>query len=211
MTLHVEQIYAGCTRLRLELVDWLGTLSAAQLDTPSLCSEWTVREVAGHLVVSLEGSPRQFVVEILRRGFSIDRANAALASRAAAQPFETLLTRFRDSAGKRLKVPVVGVHGPLIDLLVHGGDMRLPLGLPMPAEADLAVEAMDYLAKGTPGLVPKSRLAGLQLVSVDLDRSWREGAPVEGELNDLLMAVCGRRAVLKRLDGPGAKLLAERI
>jgi len=211
MTLQDEQVYAGCTRLRLELTDWLGTLSASQLDTHSLCSEWTVREVVGHLVVSLEGSPRQFVVEILRRGFSIDRANAALASRAAAQPVETLLTRFRDSAGKRLKVPMVGVHGPLIDLLVHGGDMRLPLRLPMPAEPDLAVEAMDYLAKGTPGLVPKSRLAGLQLVSVDVDRSWREGAPVEGELNDLLMAVCGRRAVLKRLDGPGAKLLAERI
>ncbi len=211
MTLQVEQVYAGCTRLRLELADWLGTLSASQLNTPSLCSEWTVREVAGHLLVSLQGSPRQFVVEILRRGFSIDRANAELARRAASLPFETLLTRFRDNAGRRLKVPVVGVHGPLIDLLVHGGDMRLPLGLAMPAEPDLAVEAMDYLTRGTPGLVPKARLTGLQLVSVDLGRSWREGEPVEGELNDLLMAVCGRRAVLKRLDGPGAKLLAERI
>ena len=40
---------------------------------------------------------------------------------------------------------------------------------------------------------------------------WRDGQPIEGELNDLLMAICGRRAVLKRLDGPGAKLLAERI
>ena len=75
MTLQVEQVYVGCTRLRLELADWLGTLSASQLNTPSLCSEWTVREVAGHLLVSLQGSPRKFVVEILRRGFSIDRAN----------------------------------------------------------------------------------------------------------------------------------------
>ena len=76
MTLQVEQVYAGCTRLRLELADCLGTLSASQLDTPSLCSESTDREVAGHLAVSFEGSP---------------------------QPFETLLNRFRASAHKRLK------------------------------------------------------------------------------------------------------------
>ena len=58
--------------------------------------------------------------------------------------------------------------------------------------------------------MPKARLSGLQLVSVTwADRGGK--VSLEGELNDLLMAVCGRRAVLKRLDGPGAKLLAERI
>jgi hypothetical protein len=49
-----EQIYAGCTRPRLELADWLGTLTSPPMDTRSFCAEWTVREVASPLTAGIQ-------------------------------------------------------------------------------------------------------------------------------------------------------------
>lgn len=206
-----EEIYAGCTRLRLATADWLEALEPPRLDSPSLCSEWTVREVAGHLLAGLLAKPRELLTEVVRQGFRVNRANTALARRYAGQPAERLAAGLRGHADRRLKVPVVGVLGPLLDLLVHGGDMRLPLGMEMPVEPQLTGDAMDYLSSGAPGLVPRTRLRGLRLVATDVDRSWREGAAVEGTLNDLLMATTGRSFVLDRLTGPGVPALAERL
>lgn len=206
-----EEIYAGCTRVRLATADWLETLEPAQLDAPSLCSEWTVREVAGHLLAGLSARPRDLLREVVRQGFRVNRANAALARQTAAQPLDQLVGQLRGHAARRVKVPVVGARAPLIDLLVHGGDMRLPLGVAMPAEPELTVAILDHLSTGHPGLVPRSRLQGLGLVATDVDRTWRDGAAVEGTLNDLLMAVSGRPFVLDRLGGPGTPVLARRI
>ena len=206
-----EQIYAGCTRLRLATAEWLETLGPPELDAPSLCSDWTVREVAGHLLAGLTAKPRDLLTEVVRQGFRVNRANAALARRVAAQPLDRLVGQLREHAGRRVKVPVVGARAPLIDLLVHGGDMRLPLGAAMPAEPELTVAILDDLTAGHPGLVPRSRLPGLRFVATDLDRTWREGAAVEGTVNDLLMAVSGRPFVLDRLTGAGVPVLAGRL
>lgn len=206
-----EEIFEGCTRLRVQLADWLATLTAQELDTPSLCSGWTVRDVAGHLLAGLQLTTSELWLEVLRQRFNVDRANAALARRVAAQPIGVVLAGLRAEAGRQLKLPVVGVHGPLIDLLVHGGDMRLPLSASMPNEAALVIEALDRLAEGFPGLVPRARLRGVSLVATDAENSWGLGAVVQGELNDLLMATCGRRVTLDCLSGPGVSILTGRL
>lgn len=89
--------------------------------------------------------------------------------------------------------------------------MRLPIGELMPAEPEVTIAALDQLTAGMPGLVPRRRLRGLSLVTTDAGRSWRDGTPVEGSLNDLLMAVAGRPFVLDRLAGPGVPVLAQRL
>lgn len=61
------------------------------------------------------------------------------------------------------------------------------------------------------GFVPRSRLRGLRLVATDLDWSWGDGQEIWGRGIDLLMAACGRTAVLPQLDGPGRALLAARL
>ena len=206
-----SEIFAGCTRLRLSLADWLATLSEEQLDTPSLCADWTVRMVAGHLVAGVTVPTRRLIGAMLRHRLDVNRANTAIAAAQAAQPISTVIAALRDHAEAQLDVPVLGAYGPLGDLLVHGGDMRIPLGMAMPPEPELTSLALDRLTRGMPGLVPRSRLRGLALVATDADHRWLDGAEVRGRLGDLIMAVAGRPATLDRLDGRGVGILARRI
>jgi hypothetical protein len=54
-------------------------------------------------------------------------------------------------------------------------------------------------------------LRGLRLVAPDLDWTWGDGATTEGRGIDLLMAACGRHAVLANLTGAGAAVLRDRL
>lgn len=204
------QIFAGCARLRRELAGWLSTLTDDQLATRSLCDEWTVREVAGHIAGSLTVPVRTVLLRAVRCRFDPHRAIAELAREQAARPLAELTATLREHADVELRPPVVRAHGPLADLLVHDGDMRIPLGLPMTPDPELATVVLGFLAAGAPGFTPRRRLTGLRLVATDLDRSWGTGADVRGCGADLMLAVCGRRTVLDRLSGPGASILASR-
>jgi hypothetical protein len=122
------------------------------------------------------------------------------------------VARLQRSAGRRVSPPVVGPRGPLTDVLVHGGDMRVPLGLPHDPGADGVRAALQFVTGGRPvGFVPRGRLTGLRLVAEDVDVAHGEGAAVHGRGIDLLMAVCGRRALLHALRGPGVPVLARRL
>ena len=107
---------------------------------------------------------------------------------------------------------MIGPRGPLTDVLVHAGDMRLPLGLahdPSPTHVRLA---LDFVTQGRPvGFVPRGRLTGLRLVADDLTWSWGAGESLRGRGIDVLMAACGRASVLTQLDGPGVLSLRQRL
>ena len=94
--------------------------------------------------------------------------------------------------------------GPLSDGLIHEGDMRVPLGLPhTPDPADVAL-ALEFITTGRPvGFVPRGALRGLRLVATDLERAWGDGDELEGRAVDVLMAACGRTALLPSLSGAG--------
>jgi hypothetical protein len=90
--------------------------------------------------------------------------------------------------------------------------MRVPLGLPHapdPADVALALEFIDGRAPGR--LRPEGALRGLRLVATDLDRTWGDGDALEGRGIDLLMAACGRTALLPALTGAGVPVLAGRL
>jgi uncharacterized protein (TIGR03083 family) len=206
-----DEIFATSARLRRELADWLDTLDEEQLDTPSLCGRWTVRDVAGHLTAVVTISDGALLRQALRRRGNLHAANADLAIGEARRPRAELTARLRAAADRRLRPPMVGARGPLTDLLVHQGDMRIPLGLPLRPEPAATVIAVDFLTGFAPGFVPRRRLRGLRLVATDgpLDRG--EGAEIRGAMGDLMMAICGRRPPLARLSGSGVALLAARL
>jgi hypothetical protein len=81
---------------------------------------------------------------------------------------------------------------PLIDRLVHGQDIAIPLGLDRPVPVPAAVAAAGRI---WPDLYPfraRRRLAGLRLSATDCAWSAGEGTLVQGPIAALLLALTGR-------------------
>ena len=166
MTVDRDLVFAATERERRAVADLLAGLDAAQLARPSLCAGWDVRTVAAHLAAALTGADARFVLAVLRARGDLHRANDALARGGARRPVGDLVAPLQGSAGRRVSPPVVGPRGPLTDVLVHGGDMRVPLGLPHDPAADGVRAALQFVTGGRPvGFVPRGRLAGLRLVA----------------------------------------------
>ncbi len=117
----------------------------------------------------------------------------------------------RAMVGSRRKAPFISDLEPLIDALVHGQDMMVPLGhqREMPPEA-AATAAQRAWSMGFP-FRAKKRLRGFSLVATDHPWSVGEGTAVQGPVRALLMLVTGRDVVLPELSGPGADALRARL
>jgi uncharacterized protein (TIGR03083 family) len=207
-----DQVFRASARERREVADLLDELDDEQLDTPSLCAGWQVRTVAAHLVTAVAGTNRRFAAALLRARGNLHRANDALAHHEAQRPGAELAARLREHADTRSSPPVVGPRGPLTDVLVHSGDIRVPLGRTHDPDPAAVRAALQFVTAGRPlGFVPRSRLTGLRFVGEDVGWTAGSGPELRGRGIDVLMAACGRRALLHRLSGPGVPVLARRL
>lgn len=206
-------VFTAVAVRRRAVADLLEALDEAQLATPSLCAGWDVRTVGAHLAeAAAPGALGDFLMALVRAGGRIHRANDEAARRAGRRPVPETVALLRERAESRFTPPLTGPRAPLTEALVHEGDMRIPLGLPLDPGPPSVRVALEFVTSGRPvGFVPRGQLLGLRLVGTDLKWSWGDGAEVRGRGIDLLMAACGRAAVLTRLDGPGSQLLADRL
>lgn len=203
--------FARCAVLRGELADLLDTLDDDQLATPSLCGDWDVRTVFAHLTVLPTVARRTFVLEALKHLGSFDRTNDAVSRRLARQPTADLAATLRRVAASRARPPVVGPLAPLADLVLHGADIRMPLGIAFEPDVGDAVRTLGFLAAAPYGFLPKRRLAGLRLAPTDADERWGAGAELTGRAADIALALVGRPPGLDRLGGSGRDVLAGRL
>ncbi len=204
-------VLAATAEQRRQFAALISDLDDAQLATPSLCTGWDVKTVAAHVVSTvLDGTPG-FLRMAVRCG-SLSRGIDVLARRRAQAPIADILSELREHATRPISSPVFGPRGPLTDVLIHTGDVRIPLGLTFEPDAQHAASAMDFVTTGWPiGFVPLGRLRGIRLSANDVSRSWRDGVEVSGPVAALLMSVCGRTAALPELDGPGVDVLRRRL
>jgi hypothetical protein len=94
----------------------------------------------------------------LRRG-SLARAIDELARRRAQLPAAEIVTTLRQRASYPLSPPVFGPVFPFADILIHGGDIRIPLSLPFEPDPEQVGLALDFLTGRWPfGFVPLGRL-----------------------------------------------------
>ena len=197
---------------RRRVADLVESLSPQQLETPSLCGDWTVKQVAGHLLAAISKPPTPLLPLIVRNRFSIHRTNARLAVLVAERPAADLARGLRDKADNPFKPPIVGHAGQLTDLQVHGQDMRRPLGLPHGLRLERLRVSLNFLLGGRAvGFTPKRRVAGLRFEATDLDWSAGSGPVVAGPAEALMLAMTGREVALTELDGPGVPTLRNRL
>lgn len=195
------------------LADLLSELTTEQHAVQSLCSEWTVHEVAAHLIVPLEVSLPKFGLTMLACGGRFDRANSRLARKQAQQPFEDIVAVLRHKADKRFTPPGAGPEAPLTDVLVHGLDMCWPLGIDRmtPPPARRWVQSLTFLTTpAADGLFTKCAIGGLRFEAHDVDWVYGDGPEVRGSAAALLLALTGRKPALEHLTGDGVSTLRSR-
>jgi len=210
-TTDLDAVWTTIDRQRLDLADLLDDLTPAEWEHPSLCSRWRVRDVAAHLAQAQMGAGPAALALLRARG-SLQRMIHDSAVRHAASPTDQLVAQIRGMAGSRRTAPGVSPLEPLLDVLVHGQDIAVPLGrprtMPVDAAAVAATRVWDMPWPMSTTFAPRRRLAGLRLVATDADWAVGEGEPVEGPIQALLMVLTGRTAAVRdQLSGPGVPRL----
>lgn len=197
---------------RRGLADLLSGLTEAQRVTSSLCSEWTVHDVGGHLIVPLEVGVPRFGLAMVRALGNFDKANLRLARRQAQRPFDEIIDVLRRKADKRFTPPGMGPEAPLTDLVVHGLDIRWPLDIDREIPPHRMRTSLQFVADaGAGNLVAKGLLDGLRFETTNLDWSHGTGLAVNGQAEAVLLAMAGRPAALGHLDGDGVDTLRTRL
>jgi uncharacterized protein (TIGR03083 family) len=196
---------------RAALIDFLDTIGEAQWEVPSLCDGWTVHDVLAHLVDTAKMTRLRFVGRLVSARFDFDHDNArGVARERGATPQESL-QRFRDVA-HRTSTPPAPLDTRLVEAVVHGEDIRRPLGASHAYAAAAVERALRLQARTTTSFGGgKQRVAGLSLVPDDAGFTIGDGPAVTGTAVSLLLAASGRSVALADLDGPGAPELARRF
>jgi uncharacterized protein (TIGR03083 family) len=185
-------------------------LSPQQWALPSLCAEWTVRDVVAHMVSYEEAGPVDLVGAFLRGGLVPDRVNRVrLASYRDRSP-QQLVAVLRAHLRPRGLTAGFGGGIALTDCLIHHQDIRRPLGLPRQVPAERLRAALNDGTQGTDpaGSAQRTRLA-TRGDGPGLAARRRPGGPRPGE--PLLMALAGRPDALAELAGPGMPVLGGRV
>ena len=204
---------------RRSLAGMLEQIPDSQWQTRSLCEEWTVHHVLAHVVMPAYGDPGvgDVISKLLKaRGRLWTAArDLVVESHYASLSPQQLLAMLRESVDSRAKPSLVIEENILPDLVVHGQDMAVPLGIDRPVPDAAAAIALDRLWKGWAFSPARRRLKGLTLVADGARGTvWRagEGPEVHGESSAMALLITGRSsAAVQRVHGPGTEHLIARL
>jgi uncharacterized protein (TIGR03083 family) len=189
-----SQIWAHIDEQRADLADFLDTLTPEQWETPSLCPGWTVRQAAAHITQSSTNWGR-LSFELLRSGFRFNALTLRLGRDDQRKP-EEITAALRAMVGGRRRPPGTAVADPLADVLVHGQDIAVPLGIPRTMPAPAAVIAAERLWKMGFPFNARKRFPNVTFTATDANFSVGDGHVVRGPIQDIVMTLSGRRAGL---------------
>lgn len=190
--MHSDTIWRTIDEQRGQLADLLDTFTPQQWATKSLCTAWTVRDVAVHLTQSQLGG-RELALAAVKSGFRFDAMIRRTALTDRATP-ENITARLRAMAGSRRRPPMTKEIDPLMDILVHTQDICVPLAIERPMPTDAAVAVAERLWHMKFPLNPQRDLPGYRFVATDADFAvgpqW--GGLREAPIRDIVMALAGR-------------------
>jgi uncharacterized protein (TIGR03083 family) len=195
---------------REALVADLQALTDEQWATPSLCAEWSVRDVLAHMTATATMTPGRFFGAFVSAGF---RFNAMSAKDVAAERGDSpsdALARFAAqlSATTHPPGPVEAMVG---EAVVHGEDIRRPLGIARKYSDEALTRAAEFYRGSNLLIGAKRRAQGLTLRASDVDWSAGSGQEVTGPMASIILAITGRRAGLSDLSGDGLQTLTQRV
>lgn len=197
---------------RLAIADLLDTLTPAEWETPSLCGGWTVRTVAAHVAGTPIAPPLLAMVPfMIRARGNYNRLVDILTKHFAAEPGFDPAALLREHAASRKLPKLTNYRNIVMDIIVHGQDIAIPLGRTLPVTPEAAAAGAGRAVEVGLPLWKRHRLDGLRLVATDIDWSFGDGAEIRGPMLSLLLLTTCRPAGFARVSGPGVDTLAARL
>jgi uncharacterized protein (TIGR03083 family) len=204
-----QEIWKYIHSERAQLAETLDSLSVEQWGAPSWCEGWSVHETVGHVVAAAKQTPLNFYRELISAGFKFDVFTQRGATRLAKVSPEELIRRLRarTTTTNHPPAPVMAMLG---EIVVHGDDIRRPLGLVHHSPEAALVAVADSWKNSNLLIASKRRISGLQLRATDVEWVHGSGPTVSGPLQSLVLAMTGRKESHQDLSGEGLTALASR-
>lgn len=205
--MHRDEIWAVIDAERASLADLFASLSDSEWRSPSLCAGWTVQDVAAHLTLAPYITVGEALSGFVHARGSFNRMVHDTAVMQARLSHPELVALLRGAVGRRRLAPGQKLKDALMDVLVHGQDIALPLARHRAVPADAAVLSADHTWRMGFPFHAQRRLRGLRLIATDAAWSVGSGAEVAGPIDALLLLLTGRTATIPMLTGDGVAVL----
>jgi uncharacterized protein (TIGR03083 family) len=194
---------------RRQMAETWTAMSSGQWAAQSWCQGWSVQDTAGHIVAAAEQTPPNFYKELASAGFRFNVFTDRGARRLAAVGPDELARRLRarTSTTNHPPAPVMAMLG---EIVVHGEDIRRPLGLKHQPPEEALVAVADSWKNSNLLIGSKRRITGLRLRATDTEWVHGDGPEVSGPLLSLILAMTGRKDVHPDLTGEGVPELGRR-
>ena len=194
---------------RAAMAESWAALTPEQWATASWCAGWTVQQTAGHILSAAEQTPPHFYLELAQAGFRFSTFAERGAQRLGALEPQQLSERLeaRTTTTNRPPAPVVTMLG---EIVVHGEDIRRPLGLTHTVDDAALVAVADSYKSSNLLIGSKRRIEGLRLTATDVAWSTGDGPEVTGPLVSLILVMTGRSAASPDLEGEGLSTVLSR-
>ena len=195
---------------RVALIADLQSVNDPQWSTQSLCVAWTVRDVLAHMTTTARMTPGRFFGKFAGTGFQFNAMNAkGVKEELGATPADTL-SAFK-SVLDRTTSPPGPIDAMVAEVVIHGEDIRRPLGIAHAYQPEALTLVGDFVIRGNLLLGGKRRATGLTLTATDVDWTRGVGPEVKGPLASIILGVTGRKAGLADLTGDGLATLSGRV
>ncbi|WP_111765569.1 maleylpyruvate isomerase family mycothiol-dependent enzyme [Nakamurella deserti] len=203
------ELWAAVHAARRSLAEELATLTPDQWAVPTLCTAWTVEEVVAHLTAVASVGRIRWIRSVLGARFDFDLHNARRLAEHRGATTAGTLERFRAVSAASVG-PSRHTAAWLGEVLVHGQDIRRPLGSSTTPSIGAATAVARFFASRDFAVPSRTTAAGLRLEATDGPFAAGAGPLVRGDTIALVMALAGRPAYLADLHGPGVAALRQR-
>jgi uncharacterized protein (TIGR03083 family) len=147
----------------------------------------------------------------VRAGGRFHKINRGFAIRHAERPGADLVAELRTHAASRRLPKVTNYRNIVVDMLVHGQDIAIPLGIRREMPPDAARAGIERVwTMGWPFGVNRP-LKRFRFTATDVVWVAGDGPDVTGPIDALLLLLTGRPAALPRLSGAGVDELSSLV
>src|SRR5665213_1444460 len=189
--------------------DMLESLSLEQWTADTLCEGWNVRLVAAHMMIAGEQTTGSFMKGLLASGLRFNVMMDRAAREAGQLPPSEIIARIRARTTTTNKPPAPAM-AMLGEVVVHGDDIRQPLGIADNTSSEAKLACLNKLKGSNFPVRAKKTIAGLRLRATDAEWTYGSGPEVAEPMVAFIMAMT-TRPLLTSLSGDAVDTLRTRL